>query len=79
MGCYTNLFEGFMGLTTHARSNANESEIWFVVFDNTDSTQEKTKIVRRGNPLQREEVKEWADITVEVNSRHIKVADIYCV
>ena len=68
-----------MTITTHARSNANESETWFVVFDNTDSTQEKTKIVRRRNPLTREEVQEWADITVEVNSRHEKVADIYCV
>ena len=68
-----------MEVTTHAKSDANESGIWFVVFDNTDGTQEKTKITRRGRPLQREEVKEWADITVEVNSRHIKVADIYCV
>ena len=66
-------------ITTHARSDKNESEIWFVVFDNADSTQEKTKIVRRGNPLPREEVEEWAEFTAEINSRHIKVAEVYCV
>lgn len=58
---------------------SEQSEVWNVRFEVVSGGYTFTRITRRGNPVPREEVEEWADTQVRVNDWYVAVDDIYAV